>query len=60
MKTHQNIVAALQLTEDQDSNPVEQANMVHWTYNHRAEIDSAILQQGTLKNLFGRVGKKSY
>ena len=47
MKTHPNIVAALHLSEDQDSNPVEQANMAHWTYNHRAEIDPAILQHGT-------------
>ena len=46
MKAHPSVVAALHPADDQNSNPVDQAAMAHWSYGHRSDIDPALLQTG--------------
>ena len=49
MKAHHNVVAALNLADHnlhEESNPVDQAALAHWTYGHRPDLDPNLLAPG--------------
>jgi hypothetical protein len=54
MKAHQTAVAALHLSEEHDSTPVDPSTLAHWTYGHRPDLDPLLLQPGKYILVIGK------